>query len=73
MKKTKTDFSMSSQERTVLKTIAEYEGYRTTREIAEESGISWRVVYSFLNRLLKKGWINHTKENKWEYWKAMVR
>jgi len=65
------EFPISHQERCVLKQLAEYEGYRTTREIAENSCVSWQTAYNFLVRLKKQGWINYHKQGKWEYWKAV--
>lgn len=73
MKDKKTKLIMSSQEKVVLKTLVEKEGYRTTREIAEDSGISWQAVHRFLKKLLIVGWINHIKQGKWEYWRVIVK
>lgn len=70
-KKTK-KIELSSKERDVLKNLAEYEGYRTTREIADASSVSWEVAYNFLIRLLENNWINHFKKGKWDYWKAVL-
>lgn len=63
---------LNLHEKEVLKTLAEYEGYRTTAEIARKSKVSWSITFKFLHRLKEKGWINYIKKGTWEYWKAKL-
>lgn len=62
--------TLNPNEQRLLATMVENSGFRSTREWAELSKVSWNTAQKYLAQFFQSKWIDHYKKGNRDYWKA---
>jgi predicted ArsR family transcriptional regulator len=58
------------QDKAILKTLLEHDYWLSTKEIAEETDMSWNTAKFHLDKLYEWGWVSKKNRGKKELWRA---